>query len=95
MVLVVIVMLLTLTIARMSSIVLKYESPLGGLNNLVEQGEAFLLEQLDARPNPILLASHIEQVKDTILYSRPRFASGPLEVGESFETINWRVVRVE
>ena len=79
----------------MASIVLKYEALLGGLNNLVEQGEAFLLEQLDARPNSTLLANHIEEVKDAVLYSRPRFSAGPLNVGESFETINWRVVRVE
>ena len=79
----------------MASIVLKYESLIGGLNNLVEQGESFLIEQLDARPNPILLANYIERIKDVELFSRPRFASGPLEVGESFETINWRVVRVE
>ena len=67
MVLVVIVLLRSLTRASMASIVLKYESLIGGLNNLVEQGESFLIEQLDARPNPILLANYIERIKDVEL----------------------------
>ena len=91
---VLIVLLYSLTRARMTSIVLKYESLIGGLNNLVEQGESFLIEQLDARPNASLLADHIERIKEADLFSRPRFSAGPLEVGESFQTVNWRVVRI-
>ena len=94
MILVIDVSLINLITAKMASIVLKYESLLGGLNNLVEQGDKFLIEQLDPRPNPALLASHIEQVKDAALFSRPKFFAGTLEVGESFETVNWRVERI-
>ena len=94
MVLVIDVPLYNPTIARMATIVLKYEALLGGLNNLVEKGETFLIKQSDSRPDSTLLAEYIEEVKGADLYSRPTFYGGILEVGESFETVNWRVERI-
>lgn len=79
----------------MKAFVFKYVSLIGGLNNLVEQGETFIVHQLTDAPNALSLAKAIEQVKEASLYSKPKFVSGALEVGERFETVNWSVVRIE
>ena len=94
MTLVEVVVLLFLILDNMASIILKYEALLGGLNNLVEKGETFLIKQSDPRPDSTLLAEYIEEVKGADLYSRPTFFGGILEVGESFQTVNWRVERI-
>lgn len=78
----------------MKAFVFKYESLIGGLNNLVEQGDTFIVHQFSDVPNALSLANAIEQVKEVTLYSKPKFVSGALEVGERFETVNWLVERI-
>lgn len=79
----------------MKAFVFKYVSRIGGLNNLVEKGDTFIVHQLTDLPNAMSLTNAIEQVKQATLFSKPKFVSGALEVGERFETVNWSVVRIE
>lgn len=72
----------------------KYESLLGGLNNLVERGDSFTVYQTKPLPDYIALWKAIEEQKRALLFSKPKIEGPELEPGEVYETISWRVERI-
>ena len=69
----------------------KYESLIGGLNNLVEKGDSFIVFQRKASPDYIALWKAIEANKRSLLYSKPQVKGPELAAGEVFETLSWRI----